>query len=185
MALPQLASKLAGSLSIDLPRSIKSNKDYKTAADAVKFLTDREKFAEAYRKESIAEYEDAVAAWRAINAEVKKQIAPITALKEQVKAMLVAYNIKKQQEQMAYEESQKLKNPDKDVLVVDDKLQKIKESEFSTNSYRETIKYRIKDAKLAQCIDIHQTMLKAYIIDNELPDWIETYIEKSVVVRTK
>jgi hypothetical protein len=185
MALPQLAAKLAGSLSIDLPRSIKSNKDYKTAADAVKFLTDREKFAEAYRKESIAEYEEAVKAWREINAAVKAQIAPITALKEQVKQMLVAYNVKKQQEQLAYEVSQKLKNPEKDVLIVDDKLQKIKESEFSTNSFRTITKYRVRDIKLRDCFEPKQTVIKAFIINNELPEWVESFEESSVVVRTK
>lgn len=183
--LPALQSKLAGSLDIKIPTTIKTDKDYKTAADAVKFLTDREKFAEAYRKESIAEYEDAVKAWREINAEVKKQITPISNLKEVVKKMLVNYNIKKQQDQAAYELEQKLANPDKQELIVEDKLEKIKESKFSTNSFRTTVRYQIRDPKLRDCVEVKQTMIKAYIVDNELPEWIETVEENSVVVRSK
>lgn len=166
---------------IEVP-DIKSNKDYLKASDSVKFLNDKFKFAEDARKKLT---QPLVASQKEINSAFKTLTDPLTALLGEVKNRMLGYMQKKEAEQIAYEQKKMADNPEDSEVIVHDKVAKIKDSEFSTNTKKTVTKYRVKDALLQDIVEIKQLAMKEYLKNHPLPDFVESYEESSIVVRTK
>tara|TARA_R100001530_G_scaffold126053_1_gene94780 strand:- start:114 stop:674 length:561 start_codon:yes stop_codon:yes gene_type:complete len=163
--------------------TIKSNKDYKRASDSVKFINDKLKYAESERKKMVAPL---VKEKKEIDSAFKPLTVPMKSLMTNIKGSMLNYMKKKELEQAKYEQKKIEETPDEHTLVVDDKVRKIKDSEFSSNTKKTIIKYKIKDKQLENVITIKQQLMKEYLLaGNPLPDYIETYTEESIVVRTK
>jgi len=179
--IEKIEQEISGYKIIEIP-DIKTDGDYSKASDSVEFLNDKFKYVEAERKKMVAPL---VAQNRSINTEFKKMTVPLKELTNSVKNQMLKYMVKKEREQLAYEKKMLEDNKDKGTLIVDDKVSDIKQSEFSSNTKKTTTKYRVKDKYLDTIVDIKQNLLKLYLKDKPLPDWMEEYEVESIIVRTK
>ena len=182
LEIQKVVDRIAGYKTLQIPPTIKTNHDYKKASDSVKFINDRLKFAEEARKKIV---DPLVKEKKKIDEKFKEITNPLTDLIYDVKQKMLAYMQKKEAEQIAYEKKKLAESTESELLVID-KVQKIKDSEFSSNTKITTTKYRVKDKTLIEIVEIKQLKFKQWLdVGNKCPDYVETYEEESIMVRSK
>lgn len=170
---------------ISLPEKITTNKEHVAASDAIALLKKKLDYAEDVRKRLVA---PAVERQKKINLIFKTFLAPVDEQIEKAKVKMLAYDQAKRKEQEEYERNkmQEEGNQYSENIVVDDKVAKIRQGEESSNFLKTTIRYRVRDPKLQDIVHIKMSLLKTFLENgNSLPDWIETYEEKQIIIRSK
>ena len=162
------------------PEEIRTEDDYKKASDSVKFINDKVKLAETYRKQLVEPF---VVGQKEINSKFKEFTEPLDKIMKNIKEMMLGY-MKYQQEYQKLLEDTSKKESDADIIVVDDTVDAIKHSEFSSNTLKTVTKYRVKDELLRSSIEVKPVAFKEYLKEHKIPDFIESYEEESIVVRT-
>jgi uncharacterized membrane protein YfhO len=163
---------------------IKTNKDYKKASDSVKFINDKYKLLESERKQLTEPF---LKQKKAIDEQYGQYTKTLKTIIDEVKSKMLVYMRAKEEEQRQYEQAklQQAEQDNQESIIVHDKVQKIKDSEFSSNTKKERVLFRLKDEQLRDCIEVKQMKLKEYLDNNPVPDFLEAYVEESIVVRTK
>jgi hypothetical protein len=156
---------------------INNDQDYKTASDSYLFLRKHFDQAEKLRK---VETSPLVESKRTIDAEYEKFTAPLEKVMLEIKSKMAEYGSKQKAAQLAME-AEALDKATGDIIV--DSLDVTKsQGEFSSNTLRQVIRYRMKNEAL-RFIDIPLKAMELYLEKNALPDFVEVYSVDSVTVR--
>lgn len=163
---------------------IKNDNDFSKASDTYAFLQKYFNAAEKSRKEEVAPL---VEQKREIDGRYKEFTTPIEKASVEIKKMMTVYSVTQQQAQKLLEAdaiAEAVINGEDNVIV--DALDVTKnQSEFSSSSLNEVTKFRFKNLKLNEVIEIPISKFKAWLENNTCPDYIESYKEAQMTIRKK
>lgn len=159
---------------------IKTEEDYNKAGDSVAFLTKKVMLVEGMRKDEVAPL---VAQKKKIDETYKSFTNPIEAIVTQIKTRMVNFAREKRETQKLLEAEIVKAAGDADEVFVDDVTVEKSKGEFSSSSVTSTTKYRFKNSKLNELIDIPPIKFKEFLKTNSMPEFIESYEEESIKVR--
>lgn len=166
-----------------VPEAIDNVADYKKAGDAVKYLRDTLNKFEGERKKQVAPL---VQRKKKMDMEFKYYTLPFKQLVDKVKDKMIVFNKKLKLQQQVLEEAALAKEPEEHIVIVDDLVEESKQGEVSSSSVRTVFKYRVLDKTLRDIVSIKQTNMRAFLQEGGvLPDWIETYEEDVISIRSK
>lgn len=170
---------LAENKPLEIP-AILNDSDYAKASDSIAFFKKYFDYAEQCRKIEVAPL---VEAKRKLDGDYGKFTKPLQNTIDNIKVLMSKYASDKRTEQLKLE-AEASATAESDLIIVDNITVDKMHNEFSTSTVKQVTKFRMKDEKL-RFIDLPVLAMREYVKTNKLPDFIESYEEDSVIIRSK
>ena len=157
---------------------IKSDIDYNLASDTVAYL---KRFIDKAETERKVEVTPLVETKKQIDLKFKTFTNPLEEMVVKIKLLMVDY-AKAQAAAQKQLELEAMANSIEDILIVENLDVTKSRGQVSSSSLTSTIKYRFKNENL-NFIEIPITKMKEFLLNNALPDFIQSYIVENVTIR--